>query len=262
MTDQAVRVPRDPTDAMLKRGGQEFAMTHQRMQTAEDCARDVWRAMIGTGRYSYVVDPDIAAAPSPEAEGAGQPYDRRVVRAIVRVTEWLTDREDDLARDAEDEGDMVAVDDGLMEFAREDIRTLLQVLTGNLPASTCGIAPLGDEPKSPSREVAWRTRGPRGGWMHCDVRPASWKDAQPLFDHPAPSPASAWKPTHRHRGGMECVIVGEGEVQTTDGLCDYDAVTIYREENGRLWVRSTAEFNDGRFMPLPTPPATEGAGDQ
>ena len=52
-------VPTEPTEAMLKRGGQEFAMTFQRAQTAENSARDVWQAMIGTGRYDYVSDPDI-----------------------------------------------------------------------------------------------------------------------------------------------------------------------------------------------------------
>jgi hypothetical protein len=35
--------------------------------------------------------------------------------------------------------------------------------------------------------VAWRIRGPRGGWMHSDVRPASWKYAEPLYAAPSPT---------------------------------------------------------------------------
>jgi hypothetical protein len=32
--------------------------------------------------------------------------------------------------------------------------------------------------------VAWRVRGPRGGWMHSDVLPSSWRNAQPLYASP------------------------------------------------------------------------------
>jgi hypothetical protein len=64
-------VPREPTEAMLRRGGQELAMTRQRpMQTVEEDARDCWQAMVGTGRYTYVDDPDVRPQPTaPAGEG-------------------------------------------------------------------------------------------------------------------------------------------------------------------------------------------------
>lgn len=63
-----------------------------------------------------------------------------------------------------------------------------------------------------------------------------------------------WIPTHLHRGGMECEVIGTGQVQTVTGLTDYDEVTIYRKEDGTLWVQSKSEFEDGRFHSLPAAP--------
>ncbi|GEM_PF-3688445 len=60
-----------------------------------------------------------------------------------------------------------------------------------------------------------------------------------------------WTPTHRHLGrGTEYEVIGEAQVQTVTGLCDYDKVTVYRGEEGDLWVRACDEFNDGRFAAL------------
>ncbi|MDE2020686.1 MAG: hypothetical protein KGJ13_10155 [Patescibacteria group bacterium] len=39
-------VPIEPSGGMLKDGAQEFAMTHQRVQSAEHCSADVYKAMI------------------------------------------------------------------------------------------------------------------------------------------------------------------------------------------------------------------------
>lgn len=55
---------------------------------------------------------------------------------------------------------------------------------------------------------------------------------------------------HVKRGSTYRVI-GAGKVQTGTPLHDYDEVVIYQDEaDGRLWVRPTAEFGDGRFEPL------------
>lgn len=55
-------------------------------------------------------------------------------------------------------------------------------------------------------------------------------------------------PRYRHvkRGGIYTVI-GNAQVQTTDGLTDYEIVTVYRDCEGELWVRRKSEFHDGRF---------------
>jgi hypothetical protein len=54
------------------------------------------------------------------------------------------------------------------------------------------------------------------------------------------------EPTHRHvkTGGLYRVI-GEGRIEA-----DLAAVTVYVSEKGEMWVRPTAEFNDGRFEDL------------
>ena len=41
-----VTVPMEPTEEMMIAGAQEYAMTHQRVQTAESCAKDVYKAML------------------------------------------------------------------------------------------------------------------------------------------------------------------------------------------------------------------------
>lgn len=57
-------------------------------------------------------------------------------------------------------------------------------------------------------------------------------------------------PTHRHkkRGG-EYMVVHEGRLQV-DGDLDDERVIIYRGADGKLWVRPSYEFNDGRFEPI------------
>jgi hypothetical protein len=78
----------------------------------------------------------------------------------------------------------------------------------------------------------------------------------PLVPTAEPSPpVVGWRPTHRHvaRGG-EYQVIGEAQVQTVTGLCDYDVVTVYRDAEGGLWVRATSEFDDGRFVALSAAP--------
>lgn len=54
-----------------------------------------------------------------------------------------------------------------------------------------------------------------------------------------------WQPTHKHRKGGLYRVIGEGVLEA-----DRSAVTIYDDENGTVWVRSTVEFQDGRFETL------------
>lgn len=67
----------------------------------------------------------------------------------------------------------------------------------------------------------------------------------------APPPAR-----YRHRTARTpYTIVGQGKLQvSTFTPADNCDVTIYRDDNGSLWARATAEFNDGRFELLPSAP--------
>lgn len=52
---------------------------------------------------------------------------------------------------------------------------------------------------------------------------------------------------HKKRG-TTYTIVGTAEVQAEEPLTDYEVVVVYRcTEDGKLWVRRTSEFYDGRF---------------
>ncbi len=95
---------------------------------------------------------------------------------------------------------------------------------------------------------------------------------------PANSPAPEGWPTHRHiKRGSEYTLVGIGKMQSdhwVDGATikpvsaggqltiaasqiDMREVAIYRGKDGDLWVRPREEFDDGRFVSLPTAPAPE-----
>jgi hypothetical protein len=59
---------------------------------------------------------------------------------------------------------------------------------------------------------------------------------------------------HVKRGSTYRVI-GCGKVQTDTPLADYAEVVIYQGENdGMIWCRPVAEFDDGRFAALPPSP--------
>ena len=54
--------------------------------------------------------------------------------------------------------------------------------------------------------------------------------------------AEDFKPTHRHRKGGLYQELMRGRLEK-----DLTPVVIYRAEDGSVWVRSEAEFDDGRF---------------
>ena len=55
---------------------------------------------------------------------------------------------------------------------------------------------------------------------------------------------ASWNPTHRHRKGGFYRILGDGILEA-----DGRFMTIYDDAEGTTWIRSTAEFDDGRFEP-------------
>ncbi|WP_458760509.1 hypothetical protein ACSVBT_06875 [Afipia sp. TerB] len=69
---------------------------------------------------------------------------------------------------------------------------------------------------------------------------------------------------HVKRGGIYRVV-GRAQVQADDPLTDYEIVTVYRDQDGELWVRRKSEFEDGRFEPVEDSfaalPADVGAPD-
>jgi hypothetical protein len=71
-----------------------------------------------------------------------------------------------------------------------------------------------------------------------------------------------WRPTHRHvQRGTEYVEIARGAAQVSHHpIEDYTAVSIYRDREGQWWVRNAVEFDDGRFVALPTAPDTGNAG--
>ena len=54
-----------------------------------------------------------------------------------------------------------------------------------------------------------------------------------------------WQPTHRHRKGGLYRVVGKATLEA-----DRSDAVIYDDADGVTWVRSAAEFYDGRFTPL------------
>ena len=91
-----------------------------------------------------------------------------------------------------------------------------------------------------------------------------WNEDLTLYDMPRlfalarRGAAVQWRPTHRHvKRGSSYQRVGTARVQASGLIAEDDAVVVYRAEDGSLWARPMDEFNDGRFEPLPLPPAGE-----
>lgn len=113
--------------------------------------------------------------------------------------------------------------------------------------------------------VAWLRMNPQGtqstGVTDVSYYADQWRregsDVRPLYLRSTSQEEGGWRPTHRHlKRGTTYQIIGEGLLQTavSRGAWDDLPVTIYAGEDGRFWVRPTAEFSDGRFEALPTPP--------
>ena len=85
------------------------------------------------------------------------------------------------------------------------------------------------------------------------------KDAATPPSVPVSAPAvtqggERWR--HKKRGTTYAVL-GHAQVQCSDGLTDYELVTVYRgEQTGELWARRKSEFEDERrrFEQIETPP--------
>lgn len=54
--------------------------------------------------------------------------------------------------------------------------------------------------------------------------------------------------------GSRYEVVGRATLQTSRPLTDYDAMAVYRDRDGELWVRPKNEFEDGRFQPVVNTP--------
>ena len=61
--------------------------------------------------------------------------------------------------------------------------------------------------------------------------------------------AAAWQPTHQHRKGGLYRVITRGEIEA-----DLTPCVVYDDAAGRVWARPAAEFDDGRFTPLPPAP--------
>ena len=64
-------------------------------------------------------------------------------------------------------------------------------------------------------------------------------------DTPSPLVAAAEAPTHRHRKGGLYRLLGVAQHTETG-----EVLAVYRGQDGRLWARPKAMFEDGRFTPL------------
>lgn len=67
-----------------------------------------------------------------------------------------------------------------------------------------------------------------------------------LLNRPVgPSQTGAWVPTHRHKKGGVYRVVMEAILEA-----DRSDVVVYDDAQGTVWVRSKAEFYDGRFTKI------------
>ena len=118
--------------------------------------------------------------------------------------------------------------------------------------------------------VAWAERlvtvqGRRVVAGDVTITPGFGRRGVPLYAAPPASDAErrdAWQPTHRHvKRGSEYRVVGEALMQSAVPVPDDASLVVYVDKQGTLWVRPTAEFNDGRFAAISAAqPEGEGTG--
>lgn len=83
--------------------------------------------------------------------------------------------------------------------------------------------------------------------IHEEVTEAA--DWETLADDIDAALAAAPERVRHVKRGSTYRVVGRGKIQTDTPLTDYAEVVVYRgEEDGLIWVRPTAEFDDGRFV--------------
>lgn len=84
--------------------------------------------------------------------------------------------------------------------------------------------------------------------------------ARILADAAIAAMSPAWRPMWRHKKrGTVYMEIGRAELQDASprGPAEGDTLVIYQGDDGKLWAREVTEFEDGRFEPLPAPPAAE-----
>ncbi len=74
------------------------------------------------------------------------------------------------------------------------------------------------------------------------------KGATDALPSPSPLARNGWTPTHRHKKGGYYRLISYGTLEA-----DRSSVCIYDDAVGTVWVRSSEEFEDGRFTPLAVP---------
>lgn len=55
---------------------------------------------------------------------------------------------------------------------------------------------------------------------------------------------------HLKRGSVHGVLTERASVQSDTPIVEGDEVVVYIGEEGRVWIRPPAEFDDGRFVPV------------
>lgn len=118
-----------------------------------------------------------------------------------------------------------------------------------------------------AKPIGWVVRAENGNTIlwgdreQADAAAAKYgRPVEPLYVL-SPRPADGWCPTHQHvrRGSLYRVLARDVEMQTTAYLGEGAIVTVYEGQNGRLWVRRQADFDDGRFERLSAPSDEPGA---
>ena len=83
------------------------------------------------------------------------------------------------------------------------------------------------------------------GWLACLRRLRIDTDYRARMVHASNGADFVFEPTHRHRKGGLYREIMRGVREH-----DLEPVVVYRGEDGTIWTRPVAEFDDGRFTRL------------